>query len=111
MDDLRERFARRLAGHRRRRGLTQERLATAAGLSVDMISRMESAGTGARFPTIERLAAALEIDPGELFVGDLPLGQSASPELAQIVRTLSRLSDRDLRWIAGVLDAALKARG
>ena len=76
-----------------------------------MISRLESGGTGARFPTIEKLAAALEIDPGELFFSGLPSHQVVSPELARLVVQLSELSQRDLHWISGVVDAALKRRG
>jgi transcriptional regulator with XRE-family HTH domain len=41
MADLRKRFGELLAAHRRRRGMTQEDLAEAAGLSVDMISKIE----------------------------------------------------------------------
>jgi transcriptional regulator with XRE-family HTH domain len=59
MADLRKRFGELLAAHRRRRGLTQEDLAEAAGLSVDMISKIEVGATGARFPSIERLARAV----------------------------------------------------
>ena len=67
MNDLRRRFGRLLAAHRRRRGFTQEALAEAAEVSTDTISKIEIGATGARFPVIERLANALEIDPAELF--------------------------------------------
>jgi transcriptional regulator with XRE-family HTH domain len=67
MADLRKRFGELLAAHRRRRGMTQEDLAEAAGLSVDMISKIEVGATGARFPSIERLAKAGQVDPAELF--------------------------------------------
>ena len=67
MTDLRKRFGRLLAAHRKRRALTQEALAEAAEVSPDTIAKIESGATGARFPVIERLTAVLEIDPAELF--------------------------------------------
>ncbi|HEV2602609.1 MAG TPA: helix-turn-helix transcriptional regulator [Microvirga sp.] len=74
MTDLRTRFGQLVAAHRRRAGLTQEALAEAAGLSVDMVSKIETGATGARFPVIERLAAALHVDPAELFTTEIPSG-------------------------------------
>ena len=50
------------------------RVAEAAGLSVDMISKIEIGATGARFPSIERLAQAVQVDPAELFTSHLPSG-------------------------------------
>lgn len=67
--------------------------------------------TGARFPSIERLAKSLDIDPAELFTGELPAGALDRASLNRVITRLSRLSDRDLEWIDGLLDAALKTRG
>jgi transcriptional regulator with XRE-family HTH domain len=50
MSDLRKRFGRLLAAHRRRRGFTQEALAEAADVSPDTIAKIEIGATGARFP-------------------------------------------------------------
>jgi transcriptional regulator with XRE-family HTH domain len=111
MDDLRRRFGRLVAANRRRRGMTQHQLAEAADLSDDMIGRIEMGATGARFPSIERIARALDIDPAELFTGELPAGALDRTALNAIVTRLSGLSDRDLEWIDGLLDAALKTRG
>ena len=74
MVDLRRRFGSLVAAHRRRQNLTQEVLADRAEISVDMVSKIEIGATGARFPVIERLAHALEIDPGELFSTEIPQG-------------------------------------
>lgn len=65
--DLHRRFGHLVATHRKRRGWTQVQLAEAIGMSVDMVAKMEVGVTGARFPTIEKLAVALEVDPAELF--------------------------------------------
>lgn len=51
---------------RRRRGLSQEQLATAARLHVTHISLIERGGRSARLETIERLALALDVQPAQL---------------------------------------------
>ncbi len=76
--DFAELFA-LLAGHRRRKALTQSGLAEMAGLSIDMIARLESGNTGARFSTIEKLAQALGIDAAQLFTADIPASSLNNP--------------------------------
>ena len=110
MEDLRRRFGRLLAAHRRRHGLTQEALAEVAGLSVDMISKLEVGATGARFPVIDRLSRVLKIDPAELFSSDLPTGTMSRGVYGQISAALSQLDDADLVWVKTILDAALSTR-
>ncbi|GJD66958.1 helix-turn-helix domain-containing protein [Methylobacterium frigidaeris] len=110
MDDLRKRFGLLVAAHRRRRGLTQEALAEKADLSVDMISRIEVGGTGARFPVIERLAAALEVDPAEFFTTQSHTDGMRRGPFASLTVRLARMSDAELRWVEGILEAALKPR-
>jgi transcriptional regulator with XRE-family HTH domain len=108
--DLRKRFGRLVAAHRRRAGLTQEALAAAAELSADMIGRIEAGQTGARFPSIERLAAALRVDPAELFTTELTTGTTRSKPLLALSARLAALLERDIAWIDQLLDAALKPR-
>lgn len=110
MGDLRQRFGRLVAAHRKRLGLTQEALAGLADLSPDMITRIEAGQTGARFPSIERLAQALHVDPAELFTSELPGSAIRSEAFINIAARLAALSDRDIAWVSGVLDAALKPR-
>jgi len=52
---------------RERRGMTQSSLAEAAELTSDEVSRIERGVREPRFGTLERLAAALNVAPGELF--------------------------------------------
>jgi transcriptional regulator with XRE-family HTH domain len=111
MADLRKRFGQLLAAHRRRHGLTQERLAEAAKLSVDMVAKIETGATGARFPVIERLAGALEIDPAELFTTEIPGGAIKRGAFAEISSRLARLPEADLVWVRNLLDAALAQSG
>jgi len=96
MADLRKRFGTLVAAHRRRCGMTQQQLADAADLSPTMIVRIEGGSTGARFPSIERIAQALGVDPAELFqVGSSRHGR-VRPTLLDINTKLTGLSDRDL---------------
>lgn len=108
MEDLRIRFGRLLAANRRKRGLTQDALSGASGVSVDMIGRIETGGTGVSFTTIEALAAALQIDPAELFWPDIPAGALQRHKLTDLTTRLAGLSDRDLDWIASILESILK---
>ena len=110
MVDLRKRFGRLLAAHRRRLGYTQDALAEAADLSVDMISKLEVGATGARFPVIERLADVLEIDPAELFTSDLPTGSIRRGTYGEISAVLVQLDEAELAWVKSILDAALSSR-
>lgn len=110
MAGLRERFGLLVAAHRRRRGMTQEALAEAADLSVDMISKIESGASGARFPVIERLGKALQVDPAELFTTEIPSGAIKRKALNDLAARLAGLSDQDLAWAGDILAAALRPR-
>jgi transcriptional regulator with XRE-family HTH domain len=106
MADLRKRFGRLVAGHRRRRGLTQAQLAELADVSSDMISKIEIGTSGARFPVIERIAASLEVDPAELFAVS---GTEVRPGPFQdLAIRLAGMSDDELKWVDGILEAALQ---
>jgi transcriptional regulator with XRE-family HTH domain len=109
-DDLRKRFGHLVAAHRKRQGLTQQRLADAAILSKDMIARIEAGATGARFPSIERLSLALNVDPAELFTPDLPRGQFRRAKFTNLTARLAKLSDPELDWLDAILAAALRPK-
>src|SRR3546814_14466440 len=110
MVDLRTRFGRLVKSHRVRAGLTQEALAERANISTDMISKIEGGSSGARFAVISQIANALEVDPAELFTPNLPAGQLQRATLTDIVSRLASLSDGDLRWLNGVIEAALRPK-
>ncbi len=68
-----ETLGERLAEMRRRRLMTQEDLAHAAGVSAATVTRLETIGdTNPRVATVKRLAAALGIDPAWLLWGGEP---------------------------------------
>lgn len=110
MVDLRTRFGGLVRAHRVRMKLTQEALAERANISTDMVSKIEGGNSGARFGVITQLAEALEVDPAELFTPDLPAGQLRRLPLTEITSRLASLNDAELKWLSGVVEAALKPR-
>ena len=110
MADLRKRFGSLVAAHRHRRGLTQQELAEAASLSVDMISKIESGSTGARFRAIQSLADALEVDPAELFSTEIPSGAFSRTSFQSVCSRLVGLSEHDLLWVQDLLEIVLRPR-
>jgi transcriptional regulator with XRE-family HTH domain len=99
-----------VAAHRRRQWLTQEGLAEVADLSPEMVAKIETGKSGARFPVIERIAAALDIDPAELFTTQLPSGAFQKGAYGALSMRLSSLSEGDLLWIGRIIDAVLTSK-
>ena len=81
MPPLTERFAVRVKQLREGKGLSQEALATAAGLHRTQVSLIERAKRNLRLETIERLALALEVEPAELFRDPYGLETSVAASL------------------------------
>ena len=67
-DLLRDRFANNLRRLRVQKGLTQEQLASAAGISRCFVNQLERGHFSANLETIASLAAALERSPEALLV-------------------------------------------
>ena len=67
MNDLKQRFGKRLRQLRRERGLTQEQLAEASDLSVDFVSLLERGVNAPSFETLEVLATVLDVPVRDLF--------------------------------------------
>lgn len=66
-----EAFSRRLRAQRKRRGLTQEKLAELSGLDRTYVPQAESGRRNVSLVTMDKLAMALGIDLA-LLVSDLP---------------------------------------
>ena len=62
MVDLRARFGRLVKAHRVRLGLTQEALAERAGISTDMVSKIEGGASGLLTKPIDFALLREEID-------------------------------------------------
>ena len=110
MDDLKKRFGRLVAIHRHRADLTQSELAEQSGLSVDMVAKVETGATAPSFRTIEGLAKALRVDPAEFFTAELSGSHIRRPMLVDMTHRLAGLSDGELAWVRGVVEAALKPK-
>lgn len=67
MSNLRQRFGRRLKSLRRQRGMTQEELAVASGLSVSFIRSIEQGVHAPSFESMEAIASALDVEVKSLF--------------------------------------------
>jgi transcriptional regulator with XRE-family HTH domain len=67
-DDL----GKNLRAARRRRGLTQEEVSELSGVIQSDISLIERGERDPRAATIRKLAAAVDVSPGELFDGLAP---------------------------------------
>jgi transcriptional regulator with XRE-family HTH domain len=110
MSELQKRFGKMLKGIRIERKQTQAGLSMQCDLSKDMITKIERGQTGVSFDTIETLARVLDVEPASLFSSDVRLRQSRSPTLRRIQECLSPLNETDLKWVDGLLAAALKPR-
>lgn len=110
MGELKQRFGNLVAAHRRRLGWTQHRLAEEAGLSDDMVARVEIGKTGVSFDTIEKLAAALQVDPAELFTANLPSGSFEHSAAGDLSARLTALKPNEIRWLTAVVEAVLAPR-
>jgi transcriptional regulator with XRE-family HTH domain len=63
--DLREVFATNLRRIRNAKGLSQDDLASDAGISRSYLSQLEKGGFYASLKIIEKLATTLEVEPAE----------------------------------------------
>lgn len=107
---LQVQFGNLVASHRRRCGMTQAALAEKTDLSEDMIARIETGGTGASFKTIEKLSSSLGVSAAALFDDAVGLADADYPALGVLRSRLAKLSEADVRWISGIVDAALMPR-
>jgi transcriptional regulator with XRE-family HTH domain len=67
VSQLRQDFAKRLKEIRTQRGLTQEELAKAAGLSLSFVRSVEQAIHAPSFESLQALANALNVNVKDLF--------------------------------------------
>lgn len=109
MSELRTLFGMCVKAHRRRKNLTQEVLAERAGLSLDMIAKIEGGASGASFATIEQLSNVLGVDAAALFKIGADETKS-NGTLNEMIARVAALSDDDIAWVSALLDAALRPR-
>lgn len=105
MVELKILFGAMVRQRRKARGLSQVALSERTGLSIETVARVERGQSAASFDVVERLAAALEVQPAALFGVD-PAGEPAAFD--EVLVSLAALSPKRLAWIKGVIDAALE---
>ena len=92
---LRGTFGANVRHYRKGRGLKQHALADRAGLSVNMVGRIERGEASPSLETIERIAAALDVPAAALFGAGTPA--APSPERGRLLQRLhgqlARLDD------------------
>jgi transcriptional regulator with XRE-family HTH domain len=111
MVDIREILAANIKENRRKKGLTQEKLAEKADMSLHYLAILELAH---KFPSgemLERLAEALEVEPHELFTVS-PSPQSELEQLRQEIKNdiENAFGEKLERSIADAIEKALTAQ-
>ena len=108
MIDIKEIFAENLRKIRRKKGLTQEKLAEKANMSLQYLALLE---IGRKFPSgemLERLATALDIETYEL----LAVASSANNELellrSDIIREVKTLNESFAKNIEQAIAEAME---
>lgn len=100
--------AARVLAMRTARGMTQQQLASAAGISLATLSMIERGRNRPRIGTLRRIAAALSCDPADL----LSEIRELSADEAEVVAIMRRVPE-DQRQIlvrqARVFDGAMTA--
>ena len=69
----------RLRELRLEKGYSQRELARRAGIASNSVAVTERGEHAPTFPTIQKLARALDVDPGELFKEPVPLDEALAP--------------------------------
>lgn len=104
MGAIRQAFARNLAFHRQRHGLTQAQLAEKVGTSPSYIGHLERGDREPSLLTLEELSLALQVQPGELLVLRPPTDDvTFAGEIDELLR--GRSSD-DVALVARLARAA-----
>ena len=101
-------FGQRLATTRKQRGLTQDRLARAIGVSQKMIDYYERRAVNIKSETIRKLAHALQISVDEL-MGTKPLKAKPGPKsrLMRQFEQVERLPKADQELVGRLLNRFL----
>lgn len=105
------RFGQFLKKARRRRDLSQDRLAEDAGISSQLVSNLENGRGTPSVDTICALARALNLTAAEVLNGGIE-GEQASlgSDLDRVAELFSRLDAREIKETLHVLDAIGRMR-
>jgi transcriptional regulator with XRE-family HTH domain len=106
MVKVQDAFGKRLREIRRRRDMTQERLAELSGLSIQYIGEIERGKRNPSLTSIETLASALDMSVADLF--DLETFQVTNDEMkTKLIDQINRADDEQLRILYAISRAIL----
>lgn len=93
--------------YRKLKGMTQERLADAAGLSTTSVHNLEAGKNGFSDKSLRQIASALELQPHELLT---PPGAmiDSDPAILAMLGRISGLNDADITTAFSVISNARK---
>lgn len=100
-----QKVGRRIQEMRKRRGLTQEKLAEMADLSTKYISNLECSFKTPKIDTFISIANALQCDANSLLVDVLDVTTEQESNL--VSKRLLDLPLEDQRWILRILDVLI----
>ena len=107
-ETLRRTLSANIKKHREQSGLTQEKLAEAAGISANMINDIEGCRTWISDKTLVSLAAALKIETYRLF---LPLSLSDNDLAYTVIKDLTLDLKKIHKDFNTSFETALKSMG
>ena len=90
MKQVKTLFAENLNRLRKEAGLSQKRLADVAGLTHNFINDLENMKKGVSFKTLDRLSAALGVEPVQFFIDPAHLGNNKDANLLAIIDHLKK---------------------
>ena len=105
--NLKAAFGANVRNFRRSINITQEVLAERVDVSIETIGKIERGQSAPSFETVERIAAALEVNPLILFgasVEAIPRGERGKT-LGRIQGTLASMNNEQLSRAAKMLEA------
>lgn len=93
--------------NRQEKGLTQEALAEAAGISLKMVQKLEGGQKGFCMETVIRIAETLGVSLGSLT--DMPGEDERTSFCREMFYELVRdKSDEEIRYAVGIVDSVFK---
>lgn len=107
MEGIREKVCRRVQSLRKQAGLTQERLAEKAELSVDAIRKIETLRTTPTLETLEKIGQALQMSLADMLKFEIS-PNDRQQELEKIHLYLAIRELADIRLARRVLQAVME---
>lgn len=96
---------------RKAAGLSQADLAEKAGISLDMVGRLERGITAPSLDTLNTLSTTFGVSIAELVsigISESALLRRRNKELEDIVTMLNGVDSKDLKWLKTILQAVLR---